>query len=155
MFVAEHDMEASVHAGMDCIDCHTDLSGLDDCPHSEELAAVDCTACHSETGDIFAESAHGQAGDGKNGPGCKTCHGKHQILSATDVEATTSARNLPYTCSNCHHEKVLADDPDLRFIDPFDRYMKSIHAEGISQGRSSSASCNDCHGIHDLKELSS
>ncbi|MCK4573854.1 MAG: hypothetical protein KAU36_05760 [candidate division Zixibacteria bacterium] len=154
MFVTEASLDSSAHAGMSCIDCHVDLEGFDDYPHDEDLAPVDCSTCHDEVAEIFDQSAHGVASENPAAPSCASCHGTHNILPDNDANATTSAKNLPITCSNCHHKQVLTDDPDIRITDSFDRYMRGIHAEGIAKGIGSAASCNDCHGIHDLKKAS-
>ncbi len=154
MFVVEASLDSSSHAGMSCIDCHVDLEGFDDYPHEEDLARVDCSTCHDDVSEIFEESAHGVASGNPAAPSCGSCHGTHNILSDTDPAAMTSAKNLPGTCSSCHHKQVLTDDPDIKITDSFDRYMRGIHAEGIAKGIGSAASCNDCHGIHDLKKAS-
>jgi formate dehydrogenase gamma subunit len=151
MFISGDTLELSVHAGMACIDCHIDLENVDDYPHEDVLEHVDCSGCHDDVAEIYYSSAHGQALEKQNPATCASCHGSHKILSHTDAEALTSAENLPYICSSCHHKVYLAEDPDIRIVDPFDRYMKGIHAEGIARGIGSAASCDDCHGIHDLK----
>ncbi len=151
MFVAVDTLAASVHGDMECVDCHTDLADMDDYPHAEELATVDCSTCHDEVQEIFSASAHGEALDNPRAPTCVSCHGTHNILPHENPEALSSAKMLPYTCSNCHHKQILTNDPDVKITDSFDRYMRGIHAEGISKGIGSAASCNDCHGMHDLK----
>lgn len=154
MYVTDTAIDSSIHKGMACVDCHTDLAGMDDYPHAEELQPVDCATCHDDVGEIYASSAHGMAVDNPNAPTCASCHNKHNILSHLDAEATTSKKNLPYTCSNCHRRQVLTDDPDVKIVDSFDRYMRGIHAEGIIKGIGSAASCDDCHGMHNLKKAS-
>lgn len=151
MFVSADTLAQSVHSEMDCIDCHVDLDNVDDYPHDDVLKQVDCSGCHDDIAGIYLTSAHGQALENKNPATCASCHGTHKILSHTDPEALTSAEKLPFVCSSCHHEVYLSEDPDIKIIDPFDRYMKGIHAEGIARGIGSAASCDDCHGIHDLK----
>jgi len=154
MYVTESSIAISVHDGMACVDCHADLIGYDDYPHEDDLAAVDCSSCHTEIGEVFDLSAHGMALDNPNAPTCASCHGNHNILSHLSPDATTSPKRLPYTCSNCHRKQVLTDDPDVKIVDSFDRYMRGIHAEGIQKGIGSAASCDDCHGIHNLKKAS-
>jgi formate dehydrogenase gamma subunit len=154
VFVNAADIDSSVHAGMNCIDCHVDLAGATEYPHTETPKPVDCSNCHDDVGQIFKQSAHGMAVGNPNAPTCASCHDHHKILPHTNPQATTSPKRLPYTCSNCHHKQVLTEDPDVKITDSFDRYMRGIHAEGISQGIGSAASCNDCHGIHDLRKAS-
>jgi len=154
MYVDTFILDSSAHSDMACVDCHVDLAGSDDYPHDENLAPVDCATCHDEVDEIFSASAHGVASDNPKSPTCVSCHGAHGIFSDTDPRALTSAKKLPYTCSNCHHQQVLTQDPDIRITDSFDRYMRGIHAEGIAKGIGSAASCDDCHGMHDLKKAS-
>ncbi|MCM2270969.1 MAG: cytochrome c3 family protein [candidate division Zixibacteria bacterium] len=155
MTVVQESIDSSVHAGMNCVDCHADLAGTTDYPHKETANRVDCGTCHADIQPIYAESAHGTAGqDNPNAPTCASCHAKHNILRDGDVNATTSAKNLPNTCSACHSKLALKLDPDIRIADSHDRYMRGIHAQGIAKGIGSAASCNDCHGMHDLKKAS-
>ncbi len=155
MTVPQGAIDSSVHAGMNCVDCHTDLAGVTDYPHKETANRVDCGTCHSDVQPIYNESAHGTASqDNPNAPTCASCHSKHDIRRDTDELATTSAKNLPNTCSACHSKLALKLDPDIRIADSHDRYMRGIHAEGIAKGVGSAASCNDCHGMHDLKKAS-
>ncbi len=154
MFVTQQQLDSSVHTGMACVDCHTDLAAVSDFPHAEKLQRVACGTCHSDIADIYKTSAHGAAENNPNAATCASCHGKHKILSERNPESMIAARNLPNTCSSCHSKMVLKTDPDLRLADSYDRYMRGIHAEGIAKGVGSAATCNDCHGMHDLKKAS-
>jgi len=152
MFVAEASVDSSVHAGFACVDCHQDLAGAEDFPHEESLQPVDCGLCHDDVTELFNASAHHT--NNPNAPTCSSCHGTHNILSHQNPAAMSSAAQLPYTCSNCHSKQTLKDDPDIRIANSFDRYMRGIHARGIQNGIGSAASCNDCHGMHNLKKAS-
>jgi formate dehydrogenase gamma subunit len=154
MSVDADTFKTSSHGSMACVDCHADLAEATDFPHADKLKPVDCGGCHSDVQGIFAGSAHGTAADNPNAPTCASCHSKHAILPHSNPAASTSPKNLPYTCASCHHKIVLKEDTDIRIADSFDRYMKGIHAEGISKGIGSAASCNDCHGTHDLYKAS-
>ncbi len=154
MYVSTATLDSSSHAGLSCVDCHADLAEMED-EHDADLAPVNCSdGCHEDVGEIYASSAHGVALDNPNAPVCTSCHGTHHILSHLDPDAMTSAKNLPVTCSSCHRRQVLTDDPDVKIVDSFDRYMRGIHAEGIQKGIGSAASCDDCHGMHNLKKAS-
>ena len=50
---------ASVHEGMECVDCHVDLEGNEDYPHEETLQPVDCMLCHDDM-ESYKNSIHGQ-----------------------------------------------------------------------------------------------
>ncbi len=154
LVVAQTDIDSSVHSGFTCVTCHKDLETVADFPHATPLKRVDCGECHDDVSKIFSGSAHGSASSNPNAPTCASCHGSHNILPHTNPASRISPKNLPYTCASCHHKIVLKSDPDLRITDSFDRYMMGIHAEGISKGVGSAASCNDCHGTHDLYKAS-
>ena len=42
--------QGSVHAMLDCVDCHTDIAML---PHEDELAKVNCGDCHFESAEEY------------------------------------------------------------------------------------------------------
>ncbi|MBT8117289.1 MAG: cytochrome c3 family protein, partial [Gammaproteobacteria bacterium] len=100
MFVAEDAGRGSVHAGMACVDCHTELAGTRRRRHAEELEFVDCGACHEAEAVAQRNSLHGAAaarGD-PMAPSCADCHGKHDILSASDSDAPTAVMSVPLLC---------------------------------------------------------
>ncbi len=155
MTVVQASLDSSVHATLSCVDCHADLAGVKDFPHNDKLKPVDCGTCHSDVAALYAQSAHGTAApDNPNAPSCASCHGKHNILNAKNPQAMTSEKNLPVTCSSCHSKLAIKTDPDIRIADSYDRYMRGIHAQGIAKGIGSAATCNDCHGMHDLRKAS-
>ncbi|MEW6050970.1 MAG: cytochrome c3 family protein [Candidatus Zixiibacteriota bacterium] len=155
MTVVQASLDSSIHKGMSCIDCHVDLAGTQDYPHKEAIGKVDCGVCHDDVKQVYLTSAHGTARqDNPNAPTCASCHGKHNIRPDSDPASMASPKNLPYTCSSCHAKIVLKSDPDIRIANSFDRYMRGIHAQGIAKGIGSAATCNDCHGMHDLRKAS-
>lgn len=153
MFVTDKMLSSSSHSDFTCIDCHSDLDGFEDFPHEEELNNVDCSSCHDDISEIFHNSAHVLT-ENPLAPGCASCHGSHNILPKSNPESMTSNKNMAYTCSNCHSKNLQTDDPDIKTVNQYDRYMKGIHADGIIKGIGSAASCDDCHGVHDLKRAS-
>ena len=44
------DWERTVHSGLECVDCHSDIEEI---PHGEELARVDCSMCHEEAAQLY------------------------------------------------------------------------------------------------------
>jgi formate dehydrogenase gamma subunit len=155
MTVTAAALDSSIHKGLACIDCHTDLTGNNDYPHADQLKRVDCGTCHTDVMDIFKGSAHGTAGqDNPNAPTCASCHGKHNILPESNPQSMVAPMNMPHTCSNCHSKLAIKPDPDIRIADSYDRYMRGIHAQGLAKGIGSAATCNDCHGMHDLRKAS-
>ncbi len=132
MYVPVAALSESVHDGFDCITCHTDLEGVEDWPHAEQLAAVDCGACHEVTG-MLDVSVHGLDGNGRRRVECRNCHGHHRILSPTTSDpASESVR-----CGQCH-------DSIARV------YAGSLHGRAFRAGARLAPQCWDCHGAHDI-----
>lgn len=155
MYVSQQMLNKSVHADLNCVDCHIDLQGVEDFPHSESLLPVDCGNCHEDVQKVFNGSAHAEAlKDKLYAPTCSSCHGTHEILTPTNPDSPTSKKNMPFTCAHCHNRQMKSKDPDIKMTTTTGRYMKGIHAQGIARGIGSAASCEDCHGIHDLKKAS-
>ncbi len=153
--VLKATVDSSIHSTAACVDCHTDLAGTKEYPHKEKVAPVDCGTCHSDVMAVFKNSAHGTAAPSNpNAPSCASCHGNHHILPDSNPLSSVSPMNLPKTCSNCHSRLAIKTDPDIRIADSYDRYMRGIHAQGLAKGIGSAASCNDCHGMHDLRKAS-
>jgi len=76
----EAALRASPHAGLECTACHADLEGQE-FPHPKPKP-VDCGTCHASEQAQYRESLHGReaARGGKLAPGCKSCHGAHDVL---------------------------------------------------------------------------
>ena len=72
-------LKASPHAALECVACHSDIKEV---PHADKLARVDCGLCHSQEQSQYAASVHGKkaAQNDPFAPGCKLCHGTHDIL---------------------------------------------------------------------------
>ena len=52
----------SIHgeSGIECTDCHFDLSDAEDFPHDSLLAKVDCSMCHDDEFEDYKTSSHGE-----------------------------------------------------------------------------------------------
>lgn len=153
LFASQAELSSSSHAGFSCTDCHADLAGRAELPHGSPLAKVDCGACHADESSQFVESLHGiaLASGNPEAPTCASCHGSHDILKSDKEKARTSKANLPRTCASCHSKYILTGDPDVRIANSYKMYSEGIHAKGIRGGINVAASCNDCHGTHDLR----
>ena len=147
----EAALRASPHKEMECTSCHSDLAGKE-LPHPEKLAKVDCASCHSDEGTQYQQSLHGQAaarGDAL-APGCKTCHGTHNILRASDPNSRTSTMQIPRLCGGCHREgtpvSLTRKIPQENILG---NYTDSIHGEGLfRRGLTVTAVCTSCHTAH-------
>jgi hypothetical protein len=75
--------DASVHAGIGCSGCHSDIATV---PHEVAPKRVDCSTCHESATTAWNESLHA-AGvrSGIRSALCADCHGPvHEILPASD-----------------------------------------------------------------------
>ncbi|MFC1600763.1 cytochrome c3 family protein [Candidatus Sumerlaeota bacterium] len=132
---------SSVHgqAEMACTDCHADIEEL---PHEEELAVVDCAVCHDDENEAYSQGFHRRrTSDHPNGPvSCARCHGSHDIQHISSAAASVSRREVAGTCAGCH-QKATAD------------YARSVHGRQAKEGNFAVVVCTDCHGEHNLDLL--
>ena len=153
-YVDEAAYAASVHADMACVDCHEDLAGSKRRRHAEDLEPVDCSGCHKRQARSHAASLHGVAaarGD-KMAPNCADCHGKHNVLSASNQKSPTAVMNVPVLCGTCHREgSPVSETHDISQENILEHYSMSIHGEGLyRQGLTVTAVCTSCHTAHDI-----
>jgi hypothetical protein len=142
-------LKASPHATLDCASCHADIKEL---PHPDRLARVECGDCHGEEQKQYAASVHGRkaAGGDSSAPGCKACHGTHNILRPGSPGSPTSTMEIPRLCGSCHREgttvSLTRQIPQSNILE---NYMDSIHGEGLfKKGLTVTAVCTSCHTAH-------
>ena len=141
----------SVHAGLECVACHTDVT---ETPHPEGLKKVDCAICHETEAKVYAASLHGQVlakGD-PLAPSCADCHGKHDILGRDNAKSRTNPIHIPETCGGCHAENApVARSRNIQQHNILQRYDESIHGEGLhKKGLTVTAVCTNCHTSHSV-----
>ncbi len=143
--------EASIHGGGDCIMCHADIEEV---PHAEKLAPVNCGDCHVDQAEVYKESLHGVAVDQDDplAPNCWDCHGTHDIRALVDPASATNPINIPSMCGACHAEDApVAQSRNIEQHDILQRYEQSIHGEGIlRKGLTVTAVCTSCHTAHQV-----
>jgi len=152
-FVDAKAYAASVHADLDCTDCHDDAKLVDD-EHPADLKRVDCGSCHEEKKKQHEASIHGQAlakGDAM-APSCAECHGTHAILPSENPDSRTAVMNIPMLCGRCHHEgSPVSRTHDIPQDRIFENYSQSMHGEGLyRKGLVVTAVCTSCHTSHDI-----
>jgi predicted CXXCH cytochrome family protein len=142
-------LKASPHASQDCVSCHSDIKEV---PHPEKLAPVDCGSCHGDEQKQYTASVHGRkaAGGDSSAPGCKSCHGTHNILRPSAPGSPTSTMEVPRLCGSCHREgttvSLTRQIPQTNILG---NYMDSIHGEGLfKKGLTVTAVCTSCHTAH-------
>jgi nitrate/TMAO reductase-like tetraheme cytochrome c subunit len=149
-------LASSAHDGLDCVDCHADITELtEDLEHQEDVAPVDCGMCHDDIADIYAGSFHGQkVAEGEDlAPRCHDCHGSHEILPPDNPDAKTNKFNIPVVCGSCHKEgAAVTQKYDIPQDSILFHYSQSIHGVGLyKQGLLVTAVCSDCHTAHDIR----
>lgn len=153
VYFNEKHFSKSVHKELNCINCHTDLEGSD-FPHNDDLEKVDCGNCHSKEKEKYLIGLHGKAyvrGD-KLAPGCKDCHGYHDILPISDVNSVVAPLKIPYLCGKCHKEGAPVQlQRNIHQSNILENYSESIHGVGLlKKGLAVTATCVSCHRSHDI-----
>jgi len=143
----------TVHADLDCSDCHEDILEL---PHRAHLKPVECSGCHGEAAKVFAKSRHAKSSNpraARYAPRCSDCHGAHAIPKSDLSTSPVYFRNLAATCTRCHGNLEVAERSGIPIPGAAEMYARSIHNRAIvAKGLNKSATCVDCHGSHDLKD---
>ena len=141
----------SVHAKLDCMDCHT---GIKELVHDSPLPPPDCTGCHEKEAKDYATSIHGVSHmlGASGAANCWDCHGSHDILPVKNPASPVFKLNLPPTCAKCHSNPGLTKEYQMKYPEAAAQYMDSIHGRALlKMGLIVAPSCNDCHGVHDIK----
>jgi len=153
LYVDKAKLAGSVHNGLSCADCHEDLTAKH--PDDDKPAKrVDCGSCHEKEGKVYSTSIHGMSRKmGASGAAsCSDCHGHHDILPAKDRKSSVFKLNLPLTCARCHNNAGLNQEYRLKNPQAASQYQESIHGKALMEkGLIVAPSCNDCHGVHDIK----
>jgi cytochrome b subunit of formate dehydrogenase len=153
IFVDEKVFAGTVHATNTCVACHTDIGPKH--PDDEITPKpVNCAACHEQPAKQYASSIHGVSHTlGASGAaGCADCHGTHKILASSNTASPTYKLNLPKTCADCHSNPGLTQEYQMKYPQAAAQYQESIHGRALMEmGLIVAPSCNDCHGVHDIK----
>jgi len=168
--------EVDIHhqAGLSCADCHggdpndeslnamSRAKGFRGAPKKNQTPDF-CARCHSDAAYMhrfnpklrvdqltqYLTSVHGKRlkqGDSKVAA-CVDCHGVHNTLPASDTRSTVHPAQVAATCARCHSDPVYMKAYGIP-TDQAVRYQKSVHAELLAQGDTSSPTCSTCHGNH-------
>jgi cytochrome b subunit of formate dehydrogenase len=154
LFIDESAYARSVHAGTTCTGCHPDCDAL---PHAIHVQPAQCAPCHAAEVREHVSSVHGRAiaGGDQAAAHCRDCHGTHDILSSKDPRSPTFKLELPFTCARCHTNAQLMEKTHVHQPQAARQYIESMHGRGlISKGLIIAPSCNDCHGVHNIRPAS-
>ncbi len=152
LFVDEDLLGRSVHAKLQCVDCH---AGVRELPHKKGLPipAPSCGKCHAEELSKHETGVHGKARSGGNHQAatCGDCHGSHGILPAKDPSSPTHHTQVVKTCGGCHGGlKMAVEVIGAAPQKPFFAYQESVHGKNAAGGSLKAAVCTDCHRSHDI-----
>jgi cytochrome b subunit of formate dehydrogenase len=153
LFVDRALYTKSVHPTNLCRSCHADTTP--EHPDDEIPAKpVSCVACHSNVVSEYQTSIHGvsrQMG-ASAAPNCRDCHGNHYMLSAKNADSPVFKMNLPSTCARCHTNANVTAEYQMKYPQVASQFLDSIHGRALlKMGLIVAPSCNDCHGVHDIK----
>jgi cytochrome b subunit of formate dehydrogenase len=152
LFVDEARLARTVHSTNACISCH---AMTDKHPDDNVVPKpVDCGVCHVQPAKDYTTSIHGASHAlGASGAArCVDCHGSHDILPAKHADSPVFKLNLPNTCAKCHSNPGLTKEYQMKYPEAASQYMDSIHGRALlKMGLIVAPSCNDCHGVHDIK----
>lgn len=151
LLFATNAFNRSLHAKLDCVDCH---EGIKDMVHESKLPPPNCTGCHEAEAKQYATSIHGMSHSmGASGAAnCWDCHGGHAIGSVKQADSPVFKLNLPQTCAKCHSNAGLNKEYQMKHPEAAAQYNDSIHGRALlKMGLIVAPSCNDCHGVHDIK----
>jgi cytochrome b subunit of formate dehydrogenase len=141
----------SVHDSQSCQDCHP---GIKEIPHAETLPPAQCTPCHEHIVKEYSTSIHSasRAMGSSDAAKCSDCHGDHYIVPVKHGDSPVFKMNLPTTCARCHSNPGLTSEYKIGSPQAASQYMESIHGRALLKlGLIVAPSCNDCHGVHNIR----
>lgn len=139
--VTTDTLAGSVHASLNCVECHTDLKGFDDYPHAETLKPADCASCHAAAMREVARGGHAEE------LRCTACHGSHHVLRAKDAKSPVSAGRINRTCAQCHNR---LHTPHRGRTAVYESYDVGLHGRHPVAGGAGGPDCVTCHGTHTI-----
>lgn len=141
----------SVHGALNCVDCHASIT---ETPHDDVLPPAQCATCHEDAVNQYATSIHGMSAKmgGTDAASCASCHGTHEMVPVKQLDSPVFKLNLPQTCGTCHDNAKLTTEYRMGQSEASAHYLDSIHGQALTKmGLVVAPSCNDCHGVHDIK----
>jgi nitrate/TMAO reductase-like tetraheme cytochrome c subunit len=139
-----------------CTDCHGvhNIQGVGQADLMAKRPET-CGRCHILILEEYRESIHGREALKGNvdAPLCVDCHGEHKLMSPLDERSSTSRGHVPDTCSTCHARPEVM----RKYGVPEDRiqtFIGSMHGIAAGFGSKATATCSDCHGVHDIRPAS-
>ncbi len=136
LFVNAALLKQSPHAKLSCVACHTGFD-KDNIPHKENITPIKCLTCHNDAPRKHAFHPNMVRATGTNGTpdiSCKTCHGRHDVVSSEVPGSKFSKGMQTQTCGKCH-------------ADAQHDFLTSAHAKALSENAPGAPTCVTCHSI--------
>lgn len=163
LYVDKEAAARGAHRYFDCTTCHTTEPHKVATPLAELSLAEKCGSCHQYQYKLHLESIHGlslRLGSA-DAATCVDCHSPmanpHSVIRVLEYDAPTYKKNIAQTCSKCHgDEKLMASYGIVEKV--YESYMRSFHGKAIQLGtydaaQLDTATCTNCHGVHDIKSI--
>jgi cytochrome b subunit of formate dehydrogenase len=162
LFVDAAKLAGSVHKSNLCVNCHADITAKH--PDDNVPAKLPtCTGCHTvppnheQSSAQYAASIHGSSHTQGSlaAATCGDCHGSHDMIPVKDPASPVFKLNLPGTCGKCHKDDTFTSKNRVNNPHAAAQYIDSMHGKALLKlGLIVAPSCNDCHGVHDIKRSS-
>lgn len=136
----------SVHAKLNCVDCHNTLTEPE---HPSKLPPAQCVSCHKDAAAQFKKSIHGMSHQmgSSDAASCKSCHGTHYMVPVKQADSPVFKFNLTKTCGTCHDDAKLTKEYRMGQTKAAGHYLDSIHGRAlVKMGLVVAPTCNDCTG---------
>jgi hypothetical protein len=143
--------DASVHGSLACVDCH---STLEEVPHDDVLPKVDCASCHEDEAKDYATSIHGMSQSmGASAAACCGLPRQHDILAVDDRPSRRSSRSTsPRPARAATRRRASPRNTRCGYPEAADALLgEHPRARAAQDGLIVAPSCNDCHGVHDIR----
>ncbi|MDP1678078.1 MAG: cytochrome b/b6 domain-containing protein [Bacteroidota bacterium] len=133
LYVTEDALNNSPHKKFTCVSCHT---GFDpnNVPHKENIKPVQCATCHAKdvSKHAFHKTVLAQGSDVSNN--CKSCHGKHDVVSPKVPGSKFHFTNIVKACGTCHNSEK-------------EKFLKSAHGVAFASNVENAPNCLKCHSV--------
>jgi predicted CXXCH cytochrome family protein len=141
-----------------CVDCHGNHD-VTKPGRPRHKISTNCGKCHGAVYQQYMGSVHGKAllvNGNPDAPGCTDCHSAHH-----QEDPTTESFRLksPKLCANCHANASMMRKYNIT-PNVFNTYVADFHGLTVTlfkkqqpDQRINTAVCTDCHGIHDMQEV--
>lgn len=89
--------------------------------------------------------------ENSDSPTCNTCHGAHQVVTTDSLgnKEGSKQRGIVKLCSSCHASVEIISNNDLKNVTK--NYNDSYHGLAVRGGSNRAASCESCHGNHNIR----